>query len=400
MQKRLNLLLVTNLYPTPVESTRGIFVYQLVKRLRVHCDITVVCPLPWFPAVPLPATPARWRSLSRVPQEYSIDGAKVYSPKYPMIPRISENFHAILMSITLYPLIKKLHAQRHFDVMNAQWLYPDGVAAARISQRLGIPLVLSALGSDVNVFIAEEPKWKQIVWSLKRAAAITTVSQAFKDRLVGESVPQAKITVIPNGADCALFKLRSKVKCRTTLRLDPQRKAIIFVGRLVEIKGVDYLIDAAEKLSRRHQDFIVYLLGDGHLRDAYERDIRARGLAEKVKCMGGRSHSEIPVWMGAADVFCLPSLQEGCPNVVLEALFSGRPVVASRAGGVPEMVNTRNGVLVEPGDAAGLCDGLDRALAKLWDAQAIRDSVSHFTWETAAEDYHRVFVSAHKSKAG
>ena len=101
--------------------------------------------------------------------------------------------------------------------------------------------------------------------------------------------------------------------------------------------------------------------------------------------------------MGASDVFCLPSLQEGCPNVVLEALFSGRPVVASRTGGIPEMVNSRNGVLVEPGDAAGLSDGLDQALARQWDAHAIRDSIAHFTWETAAERYHSIFDSAYKS---
>lgn len=390
----MNLLLVTNLYPTPVESTRGIFVYQLVERLRVHCDITVVCPLPWFPAVPLPAAAAQWRSFSGVPSEYSVDGLKVYSPKYPMIPRVSESIHALLMGAILYPIIRKLHAQHHFDVMNAQWLYPDGVASAWSSERLGIPLVLSALGSDVNVFVTQPSKWKQIAWSLRRAAAITAVSQALKDRLVGEFLPQTKITVIPNGADGELFKLMPRADCRTTLHLDPHLKVIVFVGRLVEIKGVNYLIDAAEELSRKRQDFIVYLLGDGHLRDAYERDIRARGLAERVKWMGGKSHSEIPVWMGASDVFCLPSLQEGCPNVVLEALFSGRPVVASRAGGVPEMVNSRNGVLVDPGDAAGLCDGLDRALVRLWDAQAIRDSVAHFTWETAAEGYQRIFVSA------
>jgi len=243
-------------------------------------------------------------------------------------------------------------------------------------------------------------KWKQVAWSLRRSAAITTVSQALKDRLVGAFVPQTKITAILNGADYNLFKLMPKAECRRNLGLDLQLKAIVFVGRLVQIKGVKHLIDAAERLSRKRQDFVVYLLGDGHLRDACESDIRMRGLVARVRCVGGRSHSEIPVWMGASDVFCLPSLQEGCPNVVLEALFSGRPVVASRTGGIPEMVNSQNGILVEPGDAAGLSDGLDRALAGLWDAQAIRESVARFTWEAAAEGYHKVFLTAHKSGGG
>jgi glycosyltransferase involved in cell wall biosynthesis len=392
-------LLVTNLYPTPVEPTRGIFIHQLAKRLRALCDVTVVCPLPWFPALPLPRVAARWRAFSGVPAEYTIDGVEVYSPKYPLLPRVSEGIHASLMRSTLSGAIARLHAKHRFDVINAQWLYPDGVAATRIGERLGIPVVLSALGSDVNVFVTEPRKWKQISRSLRSSAAITTVSRDLKQRLVAESVPESRITAVLNGADHDLFRPMPKEECRARLGIDPRLKAIVFVGRLVPIKGIGHLVDAAARLAQRRQDFAVHLVGDGHLRAACEADIRARGLGERVKLVGARSHAEIPVWMGACDAFCLPSLAEGCPNVVLEALFSGRPVVASRTGGIPEMVGPQNGVLVEPGDAAALADGLDRALSRSWDAAAVRDSVMHLTWEAAAQGYHEVFVSVSHPRA-
>ncbi len=143
----------------------------------------------------------------------------------------------------------------------------------------------------------------------------------------------------------------------------------------------------------------MYLVGDGPLRETLLADIAARGLASRVKCMGSCPHEQVATWMGAADVFCLPSLNEGCPNVVLEALFSGRPVVASRVGGIPEMVNEPNGLLPPAGDALALASALALALDRSWDAPSLRRGVMHLTWEAAAALYHRVFVSAARSAA-
>jgi len=180
----------------------------------------------------------------------------------------------------------------------------------------------------------------------------------------------------------------------------PATKAILFVGRLVEIKGVEHLIAAAARLAQRRSDFTVYLLGDGDLREPLLADARARGLGERVKWMGPKPHDEIALWMSACDVFCLPSLNEGWPNVVLEALFAGRPVVASRTGGIPEMVDASNGYLPGPGDAVGLADALGSALDASWDERAIRAGVQRFTWEAAAERYHSVFESVSRARRG
>ena len=388
----MKLLLVSNLYPTPTEPTRGIFVHQLARRLATLVELTVVCPLPWFPDLAIPGA-ARWRHFAGVPAEYEIDGIRVASPKYPLLPKVSENLHAGFMGSTLAPAIARLHERHRFDVMNAQWLYPDGVASARIARRLGIPLVLTALGSDVNVFSAEPRKWSQVMASTRVAAVVTTVSQALAERLAAEGVPREKLVAILNGADHERFRVRDRGACRRELGLPEDGKAIVFVGRLVEIKGVNRLVAAAARLAATDPGFTVYLVGDGPLRQALLDDIRARGLDSRVKWMGSRPHDQVATWMGAADVFCLPSLNEGCPNVVLEALFSGRPVVASRVGGIPEMVNETNGLLPPAGDAEALASALAQALDRPWDAQALRRGVMHLTWEAAAAGYHRVFTS-------
>ena len=391
---RLNLLLVTNLYPTPADPTRGIFVFQLYRALAAYCDVTVVCPLPWFPRLPVRKLPERWLKLAAVPRRYSVGGFTVYSPKYPLLPRVSEGIHALLMRAALSGSIRRLHERAPFDVVNAQWLYPDGVACAEACARLNVPLVLSALGSDVNVFASQKRIWPQIAKSIGRAAAVTVVSEALKQRLLAASVPAERIVTIPNGADTQLFHPRPRQECRRALNLDPGIKVILFVGRLVAIKGVNFLIEAAASLAARRRDFVICLLGEGPLRSAYEAQVAANRLTGHVRFLGNRPHAEVPVWLGAADVLCLPSLEEGCPNVVLEALSCGRPVVASRTGGIPEMVDSRNGMLPPPGDSPALAEALAATLERAWSESAIRETVEHLTWESAARRYYAVFAAA------
>jgi glycosyltransferase involved in cell wall biosynthesis len=298
------------------------------------------------------------------------------------------------MEVGIGSAIRGMHAVKPFDVVNAQWLYPDGVAAVRIGQSLRVPVVLTALGSDVNVCMREPAKWKQVIESLEGAAAITTVSAALKDRLVAGGASPEKVKPILNGADHSVFHVRAAKACREDLGIATEGKVVLYVGRLVEIKGLEHLIAAAAKLARMRADFTICLVGDGPLRERLQADAGARGLEARVRFMGPRPHAEIATWMGACDVFCLPSLDEGCPNVVLEALFSGRPVVASRVGGIPEMVGPSNGLLPASADPDGLADALQGALTRAWNAESIRDGVMHLTWEAAASAYHDVFASA------
>lgn len=394
MAKRLNVLLITNLFPTPVDSYRGIFTYQLVKRLKETCDVTVICPLPWFPAIRALKFLDKWYPFSQVPSQYEVGGIAVASPKYVMIPKVSEALHSFFVFLGTFLTAARLHRERRFDVINAQWLYPDGVAASWIARILRLPTVLTGLGCDVNLDLTVAAKRGQILSALHQADSVTFVSEALRECVRAEGFPESKLSVIPNGVDLGLFRPRPRNECLEALGQPTQGKTIVFVGQILEVKGIDYLLEAAAELRKRRRDFTLYLVGESPDRRGFEQKSQSMGQTDFVKFVGGKTHGEIAVWMGASDVFCLSSVREGWPNVVMEALSSGRPVVASRVGGIPEIIDGSNGILVEPRQSQALCDALDAALNRSWDAEKIHASVARFSWEKAAETYGRIFEEA------
>jgi teichuronic acid biosynthesis glycosyltransferase TuaC len=394
MSDRLNILLISNLFPNPVDPIRGVFTLQLAKQLSAMCDLTVLCPLPWFPRWANIGFLKKWGAFSSVPVNYEWQGFSVHSPKYMIIPKLSETIHALLMFPSLYLAVRRLHRKKRFDAVNTQWLYPDGVAAGWITSLLKIPHVMTALGCDANLFMKQGNKRPQIERALKKADGVTVVSEALRQFLVEEGFQDKQIDVIPNGVDAELFYPRDRAECIKQLGLSHKGKAVVFVGQLLEVKGIIYLIEAVERLVKAGKEYTFYLVGEGEGRTKYEDEITQRGLSKQIYFAGNRPHSEVALWMGACDVFCLPSIREGFPNVVLEALFSGRPVVASRVGGIPEMVNERNGFLVKPMNSELLAECLLEALEREWDDRTILSTVSSFTWERAAEQYFNVLERA------
>jgi teichuronic acid biosynthesis glycosyltransferase TuaC len=393
----MNVLLVTNLFPTPAEPTRGVFTGQLARELAKRCRLSVVCPLPWFPRWLDVAPLRRWGVFSRVPDHYWIGGQLVCSPKYAMLPKLSEAVHPDLMFPSLWDAVRRLHRLRPVDVVNAKWLYPDGVAAARVAERLGAPLVLSASGCDVNLFLGQAAKRRRILDAVDRAAAVTAVSAGLRDRLEAEGVPPGKTCVIPNGVDAGTFRPRDRAESRRALGLPEGGRRILFAGQLVEVKGVVTLVEAFARLDLRGAELA--LVGEGPVRAACERAARRLGVRERVRFAGAQPHDRVALWMGASDVFCLPSLREGWPNVVTEALASGLPVAGTRVGGIPEMVAEGvNGALAAPSDAASLAAALSRVLSREWDPSGVAATVSSYSWSRAAERYLEVFEKARNAK--
>jgi teichuronic acid biosynthesis glycosyltransferase TuaC len=397
--KRLNVLFFTNLFPTPVDPTRGIFHLQLVRELASICDITVVCPLPWFPRWPFLKRLARWYAFAEIPREYEISGIHVYSPKYLMLPKVSGAMQGRLVYLGSRPVVQQLHRQLPFDVINALWLYPDAVAAAHMGKELGIPMVPAALGCDVNRMLNESDKRDQIVSMLKNAERIISVSDGLRDGMVAEGVLKDRVSTISNGVNTDLFFPREKSLERSRHGLPPNKKIAVYVGRLAEEKGLTTLVAAAGLISAKRQDFLLCIVGDGPQMDELRAQTAALGVSETINFIGHQNHEAIASWLGACDVFCLPSIREGCPNVVIEALSSGRPVVASRVGGIPDMVKPYAGALVEPAQPVTLAEALNQALDQNWDTEAIANSVNENTWRATAEVYLSVYkdaVSAHK----
>jgi glycosyltransferase involved in cell wall biosynthesis len=390
-------LLFSNLFPTSADPNRGLFTRQLAAELVRLCELEVAVPLPWFPPGRLAAqlAPARAREFGALAPRLDFDGVRANYPRYPLVPRLSERIHDRLMYLGVRDAIARRHRERPFDVINAHWLYPDGVAAARIGERLGIPVVLTALGCDVNDDLLRPAKRTRILAATRSAAAITTVSQPLADGLVAAGVPAAKISVIPNGVDTARFSLRDRDDARRLLGLDTS-PLIVCVSRLSHEKGVDLLVEAARSLVAARPDARVAVVGDGAEHAALEALIAEAGLAGRVRLVGAVPHAAVADWMTAADVVCMPSRREGHPNAAMEALACGRPLVASRTGALTSLVGDSRGFTVPPGDVPALAAALVSALERRWDHAAIAASVRDESWARAAAGYFRVWQEAAK----
>jgi len=386
-------LLFTNLYPSKREPTRGIFNLNLFGPLSELCETRVVSPLPWWTRLRQPY------ELFNVPHDNS-SGIGASFPTYWSIPRMPF-VHAQGMYNSLRCHVAQLRREFPFDIILAAFAYPDAVAAACIARDVGCPLVTNVLGSDVNVFGQRPILRRQMQWGFGRSQHIITVSKALKDVVIRLGTAPDKVSVRHNGVDGERFKVRDPGIARAQLGLRLDRRTICFVGGFVEAKAVEILVTAMYDLVHSGQsDVDLLLVGSGPGETLLRARVRDLGLENTVQFHGRRAPDEIAQFMSACDVFCLPSRREGCPNVILEALASGRPVVASRVGGIPEIVNGRNGILVPAEDSQALAVGLKQALQRSWDPAALRASVEYLSWNEVARGYHDILVNAVDSWKG
>lgn len=391
----MKLLLITNIFPNPQDPLRGVFVYNISQKLKEMCELSVISPLPWVPKVLRVLN--RYKRFMSVPGLFEIGGLKVISPKYFAFPKLG-TIHPIFMFISLLPNIYRFKKNKSVSVINAQCIFPDGIAVCWVARLLKLPLVLSALGTDVNLYSKYIFRRPQIVNALKWATKITVVSEAQKKLIHALGINENKIVVIKNGVDAGRFNIKDKEGCRDILKIEKNLKIVLFVGRIEEIKGITYLIDAFGKLVKAGRDYRLLVIGGGNQITQYKKKVSKMKLDGHISFIGEKSQDELPLWYGACDMFCLPSIMEGCPNVILEALASGRPVVASKVGGIPEIVNKKNGILFNVGNTEQLADALKITMETEKNEHEIRDSVKNYTWENTAKKYLSVCYDALQEK--
>ncbi|MGV8056431.1 MAG: glycosyltransferase [Smithellaceae bacterium] len=384
----MHILTVTNLYPNPIEPSRGIFTHRICQQLLKTHRIDVLTPIPWYPKVKLARRFRKWHQLNMIPGSYSIDGIGVSTVRYPYIPKLGSFFHPWLMFPSLYQHIRRLFQFNHYDCIFASWIFPDGVAAAKVGRLLNVPVALNAVGCDINLY---SHSWI-LRWQIQRAFlesdTVITVSTDLSQRLIALGLPPGKVVHVPNGVDLEMFQLRDRSSARKKLSLETDQPLILFVGSLEEVKGIPYFLEAILHLRhRRGKSFRVVMLGDGSWKGRILDFISQHALKEIVELVGPVLHGHVPLYMNAADILCLPSIREGHPNVINEALASGVPIVGSRVGAIPQLVNSEAGIVVEPGDSAALANGLLRALDSSWDAMTIRATVRNNSWEECAQKY-------------
>ena len=394
MASPLRVLVLSAVFPNPAQPIRGVFVKERMRRLANHCRLVVVAPIAWFPLDGL----IRGVDRAAIPTRETRDGLCVYHPRFFCIPRYFKWLDGLFYVCSLLPFLWKLRREFPFDLIDAHFAYPDGMAAALLGKFFGCPVVITLRGSIVRLstYRLHRP---QLRWALGAATRVLSVSEALKQVAVALGIPAAKIRVIPNGVDTQSFFPMDQSEARRTLGLPLHRTILLSVGTIDEHKGHHRVIGRLPVILSHHPDLLHVIIGVDRpgqsSRRTLERLIARLGLADHVFIAGERPHDEVPLWLAAADLFCLATKSEGWPNAILEALACGRPVVATRVGGVPEIVTREAfGILVPPGDDDALANAIAQALKRRWDPEPMVAHARAHSWEAAAlkvvEEFRRI----------
>ena len=315
---------------------------------------------------------------------YQPAGVAVEYIPYPTLPLVSRPLNGWVAFRSLLPKVRAFKP----DIILNYTVYPDGYAALRVGQVLKVPVVVTAIGSDLNR-ISDALVRVLTQKTVRESDAVITVSRDLKKTAVALGASPEKSFAILNGCDTTIFHHRDKSEARAALQLDATEEAVVYVGRMDVRKGLRELIEAVASLRERRPKLRCYLVGDGSDEPLLREAIVQSGAGEYVRLMPPCRTEGVALWMAAADVVTLPSYMEGCPNVVIEALASGRPVVATNVGGIPELMDDASGRLVPLKDAVALATALDEVLAQPWSGDAIAGRHSR-SWRDVADDVLRV----------
>ena len=396
MGVKVNIMTFTSLYPHALRPDFGIFIRNRVLALHRQARVEgeVVAPVPYFPPVRIVD---KWYQHSQVPRQEQRDGLAIHRPRYLVTPKVGMSLYGLSMYRGALATVKRLHAQRRIDLIDAHFVYPDGFAAVLLGRALEIPVVVSARGSDITLNLQLPLVNRLVRWTLQRADRVIAVSASLRDLMVAHGTDSGKITVIPNGIDGQTFHPLEQGAARQTLGLPIDARIVLTVCSLVELKGVHLLIEAAALLRANGADAVrIVVVGEGPERERLQQQIVQAGLADTVQLVGAIPNRELVTWYNAADLFFLGSSREGWPNVVCEALACGTPVVATKVNGIPEIVyHDGLGLLVERSPEA-FAEGILTAFHTQWDREFILERGRRRSWEEVAREVHALFAEVVK----
>jgi len=386
----LRVLAITKIFPNAAEPLSAPFNRQQFAALADHCDLQVMATIPWFPGAGLLA---RWSSagkLAKVPRREHIAGLDVTHPRTLFFPRLAHAAWGPLYAASIAPAVAPYRGK--VDVVLGSWAYPDGFAAVIAARILGVPAVVKLHGSDINL-VAKLPGPRRLLsWALPMAARVVAVSKPLAEEVVSLGVARDRVAIVMNGVDADLFKPRDRAAARAELGL-PAGPLAVYVGNLKPEKGILDLCAAWATVVRHVPDATLAIVGGGPLRGEVEAQVAALG--ERVRVIGPQPLERVPTWMAASDLLVLPSHTEGTPNVVLEALASGRRVVATSVGGVPDLITDRKlGTLVPSKNPDALADALVLAVRQPYDPAEVAELGARGGWAASAAALHAVLQAA------
>ena len=369
----MRILSFTTLYPSRSHPQAGIFVRSRMQAMAKQAHLVVLAPEPLFFYYN-----RRLQRAERSPQSYQDGDVEVIRPGW-VYPPLGGPLNAICLAVTLLPIVLKLHRRFKFDLIDAHFGFPTGIAAWLLARFNKVPFTITLRGSE-NLHIRY--RWRRVLMqhALRQAACVIAVSERLRDLAISCGAPPENTFCIPNGVDSQVFRLLDRAACRAQFGFRPDVKVILTVGHLIALKGHHRVIEALNALPDVHLCIAGGAGGVKGNRSQLNDLIRRHSLESRVHFLGHLGPEVLASAMCAADVFCLASSSEGWPNVVSEALSCGTPVVATDVGAIPQMLTDQTGIIVPPDDHVALQQALACALGRSWNRNLIADQGARRSW--------------------
>lgn len=390
--KKIRTVLFSTLYPSAARPTHGVFVETRLRHLLAthQIETKVVAPVPWVPPT---HTKRRldWAQMAATASREIHNGIDLRHPRYALPPKVGENVAPFALAACAWPTFRALRREGfEFDLIDAHYYYPDGVAAALLARVLKKPLIITARGTDLNLISEHAFPRQLILRAAHEAKASIGVCQALMTRLAEVGADPQKLHVLRNGVDLDLFSPEDPAAARTHLGLEAQGRLIVSVGLLIERKGHHVAIEALPLLPA---DVRLAIIGEGPEHARLTQLAAKLGVQDRVHFAGSKPQAELRWWYSAADALVLCSSREGWANVLLESMACGTPVVATSIWGTPEVVqNTTVGRLMPERAPKDLSEGLSDLWATPTDRKKIRAYAEGFSWEATTQGQLDLFA--------
>jgi len=383
-------LSIATLFPNAARPGFGIFVGNQMRAVaaRGDVDLAMVSPL-GLPPWPLSLRPP-YAKLRPVAPCDDVAGLPTHYPRFTLLPKIGGDSNPGRIARAVLPLARRLHAERPFDVVDAQFFFPDGPAAAAIAQALGLPLTIKSRGADIHYWGSRPKALEQIQAAARQAAGMLAVSKALREDMITLGMPAERIRVHYTGLDRTRFHPVDRTMARARIaRIDPgignEGPLLVTPGALIPRKGQRLVIEALAALP----DARLALAGAGEDETALRVHAQAFGVGARVHFLGQVSHDVLPTLMCAANVVVLPSASEGLANVWVEALACGTPIVIPEIGGARELVHDHAAGYLAARDPRAIAEAVARILTDPPAQEQVAQTVAHFSWEANADNIVR-----------
>jgi glycosyltransferase involved in cell wall biosynthesis len=384
MAEKKNLLVISNDFPNQDNSyVADIFVKEQINYLKNFFDNVYVIS-------PVAMGIEHMRKTNY--QDYHYDNVFVYFPKYFNLPFFYSTFQDAWIMLETNAVRTLIETEKlSFDLIHAHFTWPSGAVAVTLKEKFNVPVVITE-HTHTTLYNALKRKDQVYIRSWNGCDAIIRVNKKDIPLFINAGIPGNKLFYIANGFDYKKYFPLPMLEARNNLGIDKEKKVILHISRLSEEKGQKYLIEALSNIVRKRPDVMGYIGGKGPLKAALQAQITAKNCSENIKMIGFVPDDAMMMWMNAADFFVLPSLGEGNPTVMFEAMGCGKPFIGTEVGGVPEIITSdAYGLLVRPADPRDLEAKILMALERTWDRKAILAYAEQFTWEKIAEEIRGVY---------